>query len=171
MGATIDGRDGGRLPPLVVRGGALHGIDYRIPVPSAQVKGAVLLAALAAESPTTVREDTPTREHTEEMLRVFGADVDTEPGSVRVAPGPLGPTDLQIPGDPSQAAFWVVAACVIPGSDVIVEHIYVGPARGGFVDVLQRMGADIELLDVDEDAHTAVDPGPVRPPRRHRGRG
>ena len=84
MGAAIDGRGGGRRPPLVVRGGHLHGIDYRLPVASAQVKAAVLLAGLAADGPTTVREDVPTRAHTEELLARCGADLTIGPGSVTV---------------------------------------------------------------------------------------
>ena len=151
MGATVDGRDGGRLPPLVVRGGALHGIDYTLPVASAQVKGAVLLAGVGASGPTTVREGAPVRAHTEEMLAAAGARIDISDGGsvVTVMPGPLRPFDLTIPGDPSQAAFWLVAACIVAGSDLTVEGIYVGRARAGFLDVLRRMGADIEITMTD----------------------
>jgi len=151
MGATVDGRDGGRLPPLVVRGGALHGIDYTLPVASAQVKGAVLLAGVGASGPTTVREGAPVRAHTEEMLAAAGATIDISDGGsvVTVTPGPLRPFDLTIPGDPSQAAFWLVAACIVAGSDLTVEGIYVGRARAGFLDVLRRMGADIEITMTD----------------------
>ena len=146
MGATVDGRDGGRLPPLAIRGGGLHGIDYSLPVPSAQVKGAVLLAGLGADGPTTVRETTVVRAHTEELLHGAGARVEVagDGSVVTVHPGPLEPFDLAVPGDPSQAAFWVVAACIVPGSDVIVEDVYIGRGRTGFLDVLLRMGADIE---------------------------
>ncbi|MFP5319298.1 MAG: 3-phosphoshikimate 1-carboxyvinyltransferase [Acidimicrobiia bacterium] len=146
MGAHLDGRDGGRLPPLVVRGAALKGIDYRLPVPSAQVKAAVLLAGLAAEGETVVREDVRTRAHTEEMLALAGADVRVEDGGLttRVRPSSLHPFRLDVPGDPSQAAFWLVGAAVVPGSDVTVEHVYLGPARAAFLDVLERMGADVE---------------------------
>ncbi len=148
MGARVDGRDEGRLPPLAVRGGALHGIDYHLPVPSAQVKSAVLLAGLSAEGETVVRQPVVTRAHTEEMLAACGADLDvSEDGLVvRLRPSTLQPFELDVPGDPSQAAFWVVAACVVPGSEVIVEDVYIGPARTGFLDVLDRMGADIERL-------------------------
>ena len=149
MGARIDGRDGGRLPPLTIRGGGLQGIDYSLPVPSAQVKGAVLLAGLSAEGPTTVREALPTRAHTEQMLSACGADVEVDGGVVTVRPGELSPARFDIPGDPSQAAFWVVAACIVPGSDLTVERVYVGPQRASFIDVLRRMGAEIELLDLD----------------------
>ena len=146
MGAALDGRDGGRLPPLAVRGGDLKGIDYDLPVPSAQVKGAVLLAGLAADGETVVRERVATRAHTEEMLLRCGADVVVEDGGLttRVRASRLEPFELDVPGDPSQAAFWLVAACLVPGSDVVVEDVYLGPARGGFLDVLTRMGAQID---------------------------
>jgi 3-phosphoshikimate 1-carboxyvinyltransferase len=143
MGASIDGRDGGEWPPLVVRGGDLHGIDFQPPVASAQVKGAVLLAGLSASGETTVREKVPTRMHTEELLAACGADISVSPGVVTVRPSSLNPLDLDVPGDPSQAAFWAVAGCIVPGSDVSVEDVYVGPARAAFVDVLQRMGARV----------------------------
>lgn len=149
MGARIDGRDGGRLPPLAIRGGGLEGIDYEIPVPSAQVKGAMLLAALSASGPTTVREKVATRAHTEEMLVAAGARVETGVGWVTVYPGELAATDFDVPGDPSQAAFWVVAACLVPGSELTVEGVYVGPRRANFLEVLKRMGADVETVGLD----------------------
>jgi 3-phosphoshikimate 1-carboxyvinyltransferase len=160
MGAHIDGREDGRFPPLVIRGGALTGIDYQLPVPSAQVKGSLLLAALGAEGPTTVREAVPTRRHTEELLAAFGVRVDVdEHGSgssaVTVHPGPVQPFRLDVPCDPSQAAFWVVAGCLVPGSDLVVEHVYVGPGRAGFLDVLRRMGADLTLEEEDPLTRTA----------------
>jgi 3-phosphoshikimate 1-carboxyvinyltransferase len=155
MGARVDGRDGGRLPPLVVRGGGLSGIDYQLPVPSAQVKAAVLLAGLAAAGATTVREAVTTRAHTEELLALCGAAIEVEPGRVTVRASQLEPLDLQVPADPSQAAFWVVAACLVPGSDLVLEDVYVGTARAGFLDVLHRMGADVSFEQVDERRHTA----------------
>ena len=155
MGARIDGRDGGHLPPLAIRGGGLEGIDYEVPVPSAQVKAALLLAGLSAGGPTTVRERTPTRIHTEEMLAAWGARVEISPGMVRVHPGPLHSADYVVPGDPSQAAFWVVAACLVPGSDLTIEGVYVGPQRAAFLDVLNRMGADIEVIELDPTTSVA----------------
>jgi len=149
MGAAIDGRSGGRFTPLVIRGGDVHGIDYTPPVASAQVKSAVLLAGLAASGETVVREQLATRSHTEEMLKAAGADITLHrvgPGLVaRLRPSRLHAFELDVPGDPSQAAFWVVGACIIPGSDVVVENVYVGPGRVGFLDVLGRMGADVSL--------------------------
>lgn len=155
MGATVDGRDAGRLPPLVIRGGSLAGIDYHLPIPSAQVKAAILLAGLVATGVTTVYEPAPVRAHTEELLELCGAAVTVEAGGavVSVRAGALRPFDLVVPGDPSQAAYWAVAASLVPGSDVTIEGVYVGRARATFLDVLRRMGADIELVDRGE--HTA----------------
>lgn len=152
MGAHVDGRRRGSYPPLAVRGGDLRGIEYSPPVASAQVKGAVLLAGLAARGPTTVVEKVPTRAHTEEMLALFGAHVEVDGGTVTLHPGPLHPAHVDVPGDPSQAAFWVVAACITPGSDLVVEDVYTGPRRTAFLDVLRRMGADV----VVEPAGTAT---------------
>jgi 3-phosphoshikimate 1-carboxyvinyltransferase len=142
MGARVDAAS---YPPLVVDGGGLHGIDYTVPMASAQVKSCVLLAGLGAEGETVVRERTPTRAHTEEMLAMAGADIDVDGLVVRLRPSALQPFDLDVPGDPSQAAFWIVAAVITPGSEVVVENVYTGPARSGFVDVLRRMGADVRV--------------------------
>jgi 3-phosphoshikimate 1-carboxyvinyltransferase len=155
MGARIDGRDQGRLPPLVVRGGQLKGIDYRLPVASAQVKTAVLLAGLAAEGDTVVREDVPTRMHTEELLAACGADISVAPGVVTVRRCDLAPLDIDVAADPSQAAFWAIAATIVPGSDLTLEDVYVGPGRAAFLDVLVRMGADIALERHPGDDHRA----------------
>ena len=154
MGASAWSVDG--HAPIVVQGGQLSGIDFTPTVASAQVKGAVLLAALGAEGETVVREPVPTRAHTEEMLIAAGADVTIDNGCVRVrASSPRG-LDLDVPGDPSAAAFWVVAASVVPESVLRVEGVYRGPGRGGFLDVLARMGADVivtergpNLVDID----------------------
>jgi len=157
MGASIDGRDGGRLAPMVVRGGGLVGVDWSPPVPSAQVKGAILLAALGAEGETVVRERVATRRHTEELLALTGAPVRVEQTlegyAVRLRAAALSPFELDVPGDPSQAAFLVVAACIVPGSEVTVENVYVGPGRAGFLGVLERMGADLSVEH--RDATTA----------------
>ena len=149
MGARVDGRDDGRLPPLAVRGGSLQGIDYDLPVPSAQVKSALLLAGLSATGDTVVRQPVVTRAHTEEMLAACGAGVEVSADGlvVRLRPGELRPFELDVPGDPSQAAFWIVGACVVPGSDVVVDDVYIGPARTAFLDVLERMGADVERME------------------------
>ncbi len=150
MGASITGTGaGGSFAPFTVEGRGrsrpLRGIEYPLPVPSAQVKSAVLLAAINAEGPTTVYEPVTTRAHTEEMLAAAGIRVEREGGSITVWPGEVDPPDVDVPCDPSQAAFWVVGACIGTGSDLTVENVYLGPARGGFVDVLQRMGADVAV--------------------------
>jgi 3-phosphoshikimate 1-carboxyvinyltransferase len=149
MGARVDGRQGGTLPPLVVRGGGLAGIDYTPPVASAQVKSAVLLAGLGAADDTVVREPVLTRTHTEELLSAGGAKVDVTPEGrgqvIRLRASTLSPLTLEVPGDPSHAAFWVVAASIVPSSEIVVERVYVGPGRSGFLGVLDRMGAAIEL--------------------------
>jgi 3-phosphoshikimate 1-carboxyvinyltransferase len=147
MGAGVEGRTPRCLPPLVVHGGDLHAITFEPPMASAQVKSAILLAGLSATGETVVREPVPTRAHTEEMLAAAGADVTVAAWNggveVRVRPRPLRPLRLDVPGDPSQAAFWIVAACLVPGSDVVVENVYAGRARTGFVGVLGRMGAAV----------------------------
>lgn len=147
MGASLRGRDGQPLAPLEIQGGGLRGIEYRLPVASAQVKGCVLFAGLSAEGPTTVLEDRPSRAHTEELMTAFGITLDVgsdgDLRSVTVQPGRPTAFDHDVAGDPSQAAFWAVAASILPGSEVVVANVYAGPARSGFVDVLSRMGADI----------------------------
>lgn len=150
MGAHVDCRPG-CVAPLTVHGGSLRGIEYHPPVASAQLKSAVLLAGLGAEGDTVVYERERTRSHTEEMLAACGADVKVSAGGLvtRVRASELRPFELDVPCDPSQAAFWVVAACITPGSDVVVERVYVGPKRTGFVDVLHRMGAQVDIEPLD----------------------
>lgn len=150
MGAHIDGTDDGRFTPLVIDGGGLHGIDYTPPVASAQVKSAILIAGLFADGTTTVREAVPTRRHTEELLADHGIDVSSADDGrggvvVTVHPGAVQPGDFAVPGDPSQAAFWICAAAAVPGSDVTVENLYLAPERSGFLDVLVDMGADLDI--------------------------
>ncbi|MHB8218789.1 MAG: 3-phosphoshikimate 1-carboxyvinyltransferase [Acidimicrobiales bacterium] len=147
MGARVHGRGERCLPPLHVTGAPLHGIDWRPVVASAQVKAAILLAGLRASGQTVVREAVPTRMHTEELLAVAGASITVEHDGadrvVTVRESTLVPIEIDVPGDPSQAAFWVVAACIIPGSEVVVRDVYVGSERIGFIPVLQRMGAAV----------------------------
>ncbi|WP_038057957.1 3-phosphoshikimate 1-carboxyvinyltransferase [Thermus amyloliquefaciens] len=145
MGAVIDGRDGGRRAPLAVRGGRLQGIAYTLPVPSAQVKSALLLAGLFAEGVTEVVEPVPTRDHTERLFRHFGLPLAVEEGRIRTwKTGPFPARDLTVPGDFSSAAFFLVAALVTPGSEVVVEGVGLNPTRTGLLTVLQGMGADLE---------------------------
>ncbi|MDQ1403070.1 MAG: 3-phosphoshikimate 1-carboxyvinyltransferase [Actinomycetota bacterium] len=150
MGAVVKGKGERVLPPITIEGGSLRGIDYTLPVPSAQVKSAVLIAGLGAEGETVVRESIPTRAHTEEMLAAFGVDVTSIDGVIRLRPGPIEPFTLDVPGDPSQAAFWVVAAAITPGSDLTIHRVYIGPARAAFLGVLTRMGALLDLERHDD---------------------
>ncbi len=144
MGAAIDARDGG-LPPLQVRGGRrLRGIDFTPPVASAQVKSAVLLAGLYAQGRTRVHEPQPTRDYTESMLAAFGGPIHYRAGSAELDGGQrLRATDIAVPGDFSSAAFLLVAASIVPGSDLLIRDVGMHPRRTGLLEVLRAMGADI----------------------------
>jgi 3-phosphoshikimate 1-carboxyvinyltransferase len=148
MGARIDASDGGRLP-LTVHGGGLKRILYRLPMPSAQVKSAILLAGLGASGETVVIEPEPTRDHTERMLRAFGVEVRVEDQAdgrhITLAPGPLAATAIRVPGDPSSAAFPIVAGLIVPGSEITVEGVLLNPLRTGLIETLREMGADLAL--------------------------
>lgn len=142
--------------PIAITGGNLSGIDYALPVASAQVKGAILLAGLRARGETVVREFLPSRAHTEEMLAECGADIEVTHGgkfhkTTKLRPSRLQPYVWRIPADPSQAAFWIVAALCTPASEIVVESIYLGPGREGFVDVLLRMGGRVEFAPRDSN--------------------
>jgi 3-phosphoshikimate 1-carboxyvinyltransferase len=150
MGATIDGRDGGQFAPLVVRGGPLDGCRHELPVASAQVKSALLLAGLQANGTTEVVEPVHSRDHTERMLRALGVPLTVDGVRVTIRAGAVEPFDLDVPGDPSSAAFFVVAATITPGSDLVLEDLCLNPTRIAFVDVLRRMGADIETVVTSE---------------------
>ncbi len=150
MGADVDGRDGATRAPLVVRGAALTGLRYELPVASAQVKTALLLAGLQASGTTEIVSPAPSRDHTERMLGALGAPILVDGLSVRVTRGAPHAFELDVPGDPSSAAFFAVAAAITPGSEVVVESVSCNPTRVGFVTVLQRMGADIELTPTGE---------------------
>lgn len=158
MGATILARDGGRLPPLAIHGGRLHGIDAVLPVASAQVKSALLLAGLFAEGPTSVREPGASRDHTERMMRAFGAAVETIEGGVCIAPSSIlrSPGSIFIPGDISSAAFFIVAALLAPHSEIYLEAVGVNPTRTGLLDALAQMGARVGLENVRQESGEPV---------------
>ncbi|HEY1370938.1 MAG TPA: 3-phosphoshikimate 1-carboxyvinyltransferase [Candidatus Binatia bacterium] len=146
MGARIESSDG--RAPLDIHGGALKGIRYATPVASAQVKSAILLAGLQADGVTTVEEPQQSRDHTEIMARALGAKLEARGNIVTVEGGrKLAPMDISVPGDLSSAAFFMAAAAIIPGSDVIIRGVGCNPTRAGVIDVLRRMGASIEMLD------------------------
>ena len=172
MGATIRGRQGGNLAPLAIEGQRLHGATIRTPVASAQVKSALLLAALTASGPTTVIEPHLSRDHSERMLRAFGADLRVEGPegtTVTVHPGPsLNGQHVVVPGDISSAAFWLVAAAITPGSDLMIENVGLNPSRTGILEVLEAMGARVEVLNRRDVAgepvgDLRVQHGPLRP--------
>ncbi len=144
MGAKIDTQDDG-TPPLHVHGGqTLHGIDFASPVASAQVKSAVLLAGLYAQGETSVVEPHPTRDYTERMLSAFGVDIEFSPGKARLRGGQrLRATDIVVPPDFSSAAFFLVAASIIPGSELRLKQVGLNPRRTGLLHALRLMGADI----------------------------
>lgn len=147
MGGSIFGRSGGTKAPLAVQGKNLQGVVYTSPVASAQVKSALLLAGLYAAGETEVVEPTLSRDHTERMLRYFGADIDSFPRGARIRPGnELIGADVVVPADISSAAFFIVAALLVPGSELLITGVGVNPTRTGILDILWEMGADIQLL-------------------------
>ena len=161
LGARVDGRADGTRAPLTVRGGGLAGTAVDLAVPSGQVKTAVLLAGLQASGTTEVREPAPSRDHTERLFGALGAPIEVvDATTVRARAGAPRPFELDVPGDPSSAAFFAVAAAIVPGSDVVLEGVAVNPARVAYLDVLRAMGAEV---DVTEQAERAGEPvGDVR---------
>jgi 3-phosphoshikimate 1-carboxyvinyltransferase len=159
MGAVIAGRKGGELAPLAITGTRLHGIEYTSPVASAQVKSALLLAGLFAEGVTRLREPSLSRDHTERMFRHFGVPLAREGTTLalqgRPAVGWAG-RSMVIPGDFSAAAFFIVAATIVPGSDITIRNVGVNPTRTGLLDVMRMMGAEIRILDQREEGGEPV---------------
>jgi len=151
MGAKVETAVGG-TPPLKVHGGQpLHGIDYPLPVASAQVKSCLLLAGLYADSPTCVTEPAPTRDHTERMLQGFGYPVKVDGATACVEPGgKLTATTIDVPADISSATFFMVGAAIAEGSDVTLEHVGINPTRVGVINILRLMGADLTVTNERE---------------------
>lgn len=159
MSADISGREGDRMAPLAIRGHALQGIRYQMPVASAQVKSALLLAGLYAEGETLVEEPGPTRDHTERMLRAMGADIEFGEGPViRIRPlaRELKALSVRVPGDISSAAPWLVLGAAHPDAEIRLTGVGVNPTRTGILDCLSLMGADVRL-----DAEGSSGPEPV----------
>jgi len=150
MGAHIEAT-GEQFPPLTIHGGPLHGIDYTLPVPSAQVKSCVLLAGLYADGETVVHEPVATRDHTEIALRELGAEVRLQPRTVRIRGGAqLTAKPLAVPGDISSAAFFLVAACLVKEADLTIADVGLNPTRAALLDVLRGMGAAIKPLHIEQ---------------------
>ncbi len=160
MGATIAGRKGGELAPLALTGSRLRGITYQLPEASAQVKSALLLAGLFADGVTTIEEPQRSRDHTERLCKHLGIPIRQEEHAVILeglpAQGWPGGTVLSVPGDLSAAAFFVVAATIVPDSDVTLLGVGVNPTRMGVIDVLKEMGAEIQLMNAREESGEPV---------------
>jgi 3-phosphoshikimate 1-carboxyvinyltransferase len=148
MGAEIESREGDRAP-IEIRGGHLHAIDYTTPIPSAQVKSAILLAGLFADGVTTVRESVCTRDHTEVALREFGADIEGKRGTLRIHPRPkLTGRQLTVPGDLSGGVFLIAAALVLPESSLMLHNVGLNPSRARVIDFLISIGAPVHIASV-----------------------
>ena len=141
MGASIMGRSGDTLAPLAIRGGNLKAIEYALPVASAQVKSCLMLAGLAANGPTVLRQPALSRDHTERMMTAMGARVETDGLALTLHPTHLGAVDVAVPGDISSAAFWMVAGLIHPNARVTITGVGLNPSRAGIIDALQMMGA------------------------------
>ncbi len=150
MGARVDGRGGGTLAPLAFRGGDLEGIEYDLPVASAQLKSCLLIAGIAARGRTRLRELAPTRDHTERMLAAMGVPVTTDDGTVALEAGSLRAVDIVVPGDISAAAFFLVAAAIHPDARIRVTGVGMNPSRTAILGALQRMGARVSLENARE---------------------
>lgn len=159
MGAQIWGRKDASLAPLAILGQKLQPIHYRSPIASAQVKSCILLAGLMTEGKTTVTEPTLSRDHSERMLKAFGAEIEVNPDTHSVTvtgQAQLRGQKVVVPGDISSAAFWLVAGAIVPDADLTVENVGINPTRTGILEVLQQMDADIEILEQREVAGEPV---------------
>ena len=156
MGADIKSNNG--FAPLTITGSSLHGIEYNSPVASAQVKSAILLAGLYADSPTTVIEPAKSRDHTELMLKKFGANLNTTKTSATINPfKELFATDIDVPSDISSAAFFMAGATLVPDSELILENVGINPTRDGVIKVLKDMGANIEIINSNDEFEPVAD--------------
>lgn len=158
MGANILGRQENKFPPLVIKGGTLKGINYSLPIASAQVKSAILLAGLYAKGQTSILEPHKSRDHTEKMLKSMGVDIKVTDNTITLTPPvkELNPIDITIPGDFSSAAFFIGAACLVPDSEILIKNVCLNETRTGFLKVLKEMGANIEVLDIRTQAGEPV---------------
>lgn len=148
MGAVILARDNNSYPPLAISGRQLKGIKYMLPVPSAQVKSCIILAALRAGGETVIDEPVVTRDHTERMLKALGADITRGEERIVIRPDfELSPFETRVPGDISSASFIMTAAALLPGSKVAIRDVGLNPTRTGFIDVLRRMGSRINVVE------------------------
>ena len=150
MGARVLGRQDSNLAPLVINGGSLNGIEYHLPVASAQVKSCIMLAGLSASGDTLIHQPALSRDHTERMVSAMGVRVEEEGLDLFLQPGPLKAIDISVPGDISSAAFWIVAGLCHADSNVIIRNVGLNPSRTGILDALQAMGAGSSLRLINE---------------------
>ncbi|HEK9979991.1 TPA: 3-phosphoshikimate 1-carboxyvinyltransferase [Streptococcus equi subsp. zooepidemicus] len=157
MGAELSGQGEKELPPLIVKGcQELRPIHYQLPVASAQVKSAILLAALQTQGETVILEKELTRNHTEEMIEQFGGKLSIAGKQISIkGPQRLQGQILQIPGDISSAAFWLAAGLIVPGSDLVLENVGINPTRTGLLEVIEKMGGQLSYQAVDKDIQSA----------------
>jgi 3-phosphoshikimate 1-carboxyvinyltransferase len=156
MGAQIWGREDGRYAPLAVRGTRLKGATHRLPMASAQVKSALLLAGLHAEGETAVEEPAATRDHTERMLKAMGIRIHHQGNRASVQPGELTAVDLRVPGDISSAAFWLVAGVIHPRASIVAKNVGINPTRTGIIEVLRSMGAWVRIVNQRDEGGEPV---------------
>jgi len=153
MGALIDGRNKGAYTPLSIRGGKLNAIQYTLPVASAQVKSAIILAGLQAEGETVIVEPAESRDHTERMIRKFGGTIEKANHVIKVRSGQkLTGTSIHVPGDISSAAFFLVAGATVPESKITLKNVGLNPTRAGIIEVMKKMGANLEILQTEDDS-------------------
>lgn len=153
MGAIIEGNDSGNKVPLQIKGGKTKGIHYTSPIASAQVKSAVILAGLEGEGTTSVKEPVKSRDHTERMLEAFGVEVENKGLTVSVEGGQkLSGTHIEVPGDISSAAFFLVAGAIVPNSEITLKRVGLNPTRTGILEVLKAMGANVTYENINEEA-------------------
>jgi 3-phosphoshikimate 1-carboxyvinyltransferase len=153
MGADIEGPDDADHLPLHIKGKKLHGIDYVSPVSSAQVKSSILLAGINAEGPTSVTETFKSRNHTENMLKAFGADIRIEDLKVIINPtAELNARDINIPSDISSAAFFIIAALITKRSEIVLKNIGINETRTGLLDILKQMDANLDIINKEPEA-------------------
>ncbi|MCD4839290.1 3-phosphoshikimate 1-carboxyvinyltransferase [Neobacillus sedimentimangrovi] len=153
MGAKIDGRKNGAFTPISIRGGNLNPIRYQLPVASAQVKSAILLAGLQAEGETTVIEPASTRDHTERMIRQFGGQIHRNGQEITVVGGQkLIGANVHVPGDISSAAFFLVAGAIVPESEIVLKNVGLNPTRTGIIEVSKNMGANLEIIQKENSS-------------------
>jgi 3-phosphoshikimate 1-carboxyvinyltransferase len=156
MGAVISGRADNTLAPLVFHGGSLTGIHYGMPVASAQLKSCLLLAGLRADGKTTLTQPAESRDHTERMFSAMGVNLESNGLDLTLEPSELETVDVEVPGDISSAAFWMVAGTCHPDAELLIRNVGINPTRAGIITALQMMGADLTLVDEREVAGEPV---------------